>query len=167
MIKLVVFDWAGTLVDHGSRAPALAFVETFARFGVEASEAEARAPMGMPKRAHIEQMLAALPMSARWQAAHGPVTQQTIDDLYEAFEPIAAEVAMREAAPIPGVAQALSYLCSKNIHIGSTTGYARSIGQNMAIVYLHTETSSSYNDAKTGDFNVIQIRNTSHIVPCF
>ena len=131
MIKLVVFDWAGTLVDYGSRAPALAFVETFARFGVEASEAEARAPMGMPKRPHIEQMLAAPPMAARWQAAHGPVTQQTIDNLYEAFEPIAAEVAMREAAPIPGVAQALSYLWSKNIHIGSTTGYARSIMQGV------------------------------------
>lgn len=127
MIKLVVFDWAGTLVDHGSRAPALAFVETFARFGVEASEAEARAPMGMPKRPHIQQMLADPPLAARWTAKHGDITADTIDELYEAFEPIAAEVAAREATPIAGVAQALTRLRAQNIHIGSTTGYARSI----------------------------------------
>lgn len=131
MIKLVVFDWAGTLVDHGSRAPALAFVETFAQFGVEASEAEARAPMGMPKRPHIQQMLAAAPMAARWEEAHGPVTDETIDQLYEAFEPIAAEVAAREAAPIRGVALALQHLWAKNIRVGSTTGYARSILQGV------------------------------------
>ena len=127
MIRLVIFDWAGTLVDHGSRAPALAFVETFAKFGVTASETEARAPMGMPKRPHLAEMLAAPPLAARWAAAHGPATDATIDQLYNAFEPIAAEVAAREAAPIPGVAEALRYLRSKNIHIGSTTGYARSI----------------------------------------
>ena len=63
MIRLVIFDWAGTLVDHGSRAPALAFVETFAKFGVTASEAEARAPMGMPKRPHLAEMLAAPPLA--------------------------------------------------------------------------------------------------------
>lgn len=57
MIRLAVFDWAGTLVDHGSRAPVLAFVETFARAGVEASEAEARVPMGLEKRAHLAAML--------------------------------------------------------------------------------------------------------------
>lgn len=127
MIKLVVFDWAGTLVDHGSRAPALAFIETFASFGVDVSEAEARAPMGMPKRPHIEQMLAEAPLATRWQAIHGRVTDATIDKLYRAFEPIAADVAAREATPIRGVALALQHLWSKNIHCGSTTGYARSI----------------------------------------
>ena len=34
-IKLVVFDLAGTLIDHGSLAPLEAFVETFHGYGVE------------------------------------------------------------------------------------------------------------------------------------
>ena len=33
-IQLVVFDWAGTTVDHGCFAPVAAFIESFARFGV-------------------------------------------------------------------------------------------------------------------------------------
>lgn len=34
-VKAVIFDWAGTIVDHGSIAPVLAFVEVFKRHGVE------------------------------------------------------------------------------------------------------------------------------------
>ena len=55
--KAVVFDWAGTTIDFGSFAPMGAFVETFAKFGVEVTIADARKPMGLPKRAHISQML--------------------------------------------------------------------------------------------------------------
>ncbi|MEM7269117.1 MAG: phosphonoacetaldehyde hydrolase [Pseudomonadota bacterium] len=127
MIRLVVFDWAGTLVDHGSRAPVLAFVETFAAFGVEVTEAQARAPMGLPKRPHIEAMLADPVIAADWRQKQGDVTEAAIDTLYATFEPLAAETAAREADPILGVAKALSHLRSRNTHIGSTTGYARSI----------------------------------------
>ncbi|MEM8754319.1 MAG: phosphonoacetaldehyde hydrolase [Pseudomonadota bacterium] len=126
-IRLVVFDWAGTLVDCGSRAPALAFVETFARFGVEVTEAEARGPMGMPKRPHIEAMLAEPRVAEAWATRHGPADSKAVDRLYETFEPLAAEVAAREATPIPGVPEALAKLRARGIAIGSTTGYARAI----------------------------------------
>ncbi|HEX8374734.1 MAG TPA: hypothetical protein VF606_06100 [Geminicoccaceae bacterium] len=36
-VKAVVLDWAGTVVDFGSRAPTGAFVEVFGQFGVELS----------------------------------------------------------------------------------------------------------------------------------
>ncbi|MEI8145200.1 MAG: phosphonoacetaldehyde hydrolase, partial [Alphaproteobacteria bacterium] len=52
-VKAVVFDWAGTVIDFGSRAPMGVFVEAFAQFGVEISIAEARGPMGKAKRDHI------------------------------------------------------------------------------------------------------------------
>ena len=58
LYQAVIFDWAGTTVDFGSFAPTGVFVETFADFGIEVSIDEARAPMGLPKRAHIEAMLA-------------------------------------------------------------------------------------------------------------
>jgi SET domain-containing protein len=41
-LKAVVFDWAGTVVDFGSRAPMGVVVQAFAEFGVEISVAEAR-----------------------------------------------------------------------------------------------------------------------------
>ena len=37
-LKAVIFDWAGTVVDHGSLAPMGAFVETFAEFGLAVME---------------------------------------------------------------------------------------------------------------------------------
>ncbi len=36
-LQAVIFDWAGTTVDYGSRAPAMVFVEVFRRQGVEIS----------------------------------------------------------------------------------------------------------------------------------
>ena len=35
-LKAVVFDWAGTMVDHGSLAPMGVFVDAFRQFGVTA-----------------------------------------------------------------------------------------------------------------------------------
>lgn len=52
-IQAAILDWAGTVVDHGSRAPMDAFVRAFAEFGVAISIADARGPMGMAKRDHI------------------------------------------------------------------------------------------------------------------
>ena len=57
-LKAVVFDWAGTVVDHGSLAPMGVFVEVFAEFGVAITVDEARVPMGMAKRPHIAAIMA-------------------------------------------------------------------------------------------------------------
>ena len=34
-VQAVVFDWAGTIVDFGSRAPMGAFVQLFKDFGID------------------------------------------------------------------------------------------------------------------------------------
>ena len=56
-IKAVVFDWAGTIIDHGSRAPMGAFVKVLSDFQVPITVAEARRPMGLPKWDHIKALL--------------------------------------------------------------------------------------------------------------
>jgi len=60
-VGAVILDWAGTMIDHGSRAPMGAFVRAFAAFGVAITEADARGPMGRAKREHIR-AVAALPV---------------------------------------------------------------------------------------------------------
>ena len=55
-IQAAILDWAGTVVDHGSRAPMGAFVRAFAEFGVTISIANARGPMGMAKWDHFDSM---------------------------------------------------------------------------------------------------------------
>ena len=70
-LKAVVFDWAGTMVDHGSLAPMGVFVEAFARFGIELTIDEARGPMGMAKRPHIAALMALPRIAEAWRRKHG------------------------------------------------------------------------------------------------
>ena len=126
--KAAVFDWAGTMIDFGSFAPVAAFVETFAEFGVEATVGEARAPMGLPKRDHIEAMLRTPRLSRQWaEARGGRPTRDDIDAVYEVFVPKSEEVVARHATLAPGAAAAVRELRARGMKIGSTTGYSRSI----------------------------------------
>ncbi len=127
-LKAVIFDWAGTLVDFGSRAPMGAFVEAFARFGVTIDVATARQPMGLPKRAHIAALLAMPAVAAAWRAAQGAAPDEAaIDRVYEVFVPMNAAVVAAHADPVPGVVEALAWARGRGMRIGSTTGYVRAI----------------------------------------
>lgn len=127
-IQAVVFDWAGTIVDHGSRAPMGVFVEVFKRFGVELSVAEARVPMGLPKWQHIQAVGREPAVAARWQAAHGRgFTDKDVDRIYGVFTPLNAEVVPHFADFIPGALDTVAALRARGVKIGSTTGYNRPI----------------------------------------
>ncbi len=46
---LVIFDWAGTMVDFGSEAPVKALIQAFGDEGVAIDAAAARRDMGKAK----------------------------------------------------------------------------------------------------------------------
>ena len=123
-IKLVVFDWAGTTVDYGCMAPAAVFVEGFRRQGVTISMEEARGPMGMEKRAHIE-ILGAIPRIAKaWQQRHGkPMSRADVGVMYNDFVPLLLAVLDQHSTLIPGVKQAVSELQAMGMKIAASTGY--------------------------------------------
>ena len=126
--KAVVFDWAGTTIDFGSFAPMGVFVEAFAQFGVTATVAQARAPMGKPKWDHIRAMLDDPDIAAQWTARHGAVpTDADVDAVYKVFVPMNEAVVARYATLVPGCAEAVAELRAMGLKIGSTTGYVRSI----------------------------------------
>jgi phosphonoacetaldehyde hydrolase len=128
MLKAVVFDWAGTTVDYGSRAPMGAFVEVFAQFKVEISIAEARVPMGLPKWDHIKALLADQAIAARWRGAHGgPPTDRDVDRVYEVFVPLNRRVVTDYADLIPGTVETVTEARRRGLKVGSTTGYTREI----------------------------------------
>lgn len=127
-LKAVVFDWAGTMVDFGSRAPMGVFVKAYAQFGVEISVAEARGPMGRAKRDHIAALMALPRINAAWAARHGhPPGESDIDKVYEVFVPMNVAVAADFSDMIPGAVETAMELRSRGLKIGSTTGYTREI----------------------------------------
>lgn len=113
-IGLVVFDWAGTVIDFGCCAPAGAFVQAFAEAGIPVSMAEARAPMGLHKKDHIRAMLAA--RGAAW-------TESDVESLYTRVTPLQVAAAKTHSALVPGVLECVKELCKLDVKIAGTTGY--------------------------------------------
>lgn len=131
-LSAVVFDWAGTVIDHGSQAPMGVFVKAFAEFGVAITVDEARGPMGMAKRDHIKTLLAEPRIAAAWAAAHGASpTEADIDAVYEVFVPMNVAVVTDFAELIDGAADAAARIRARGLKIGSTTGYTRDIMERL------------------------------------
>jgi phosphonoacetaldehyde hydrolase len=128
MLKAAVFDWAGTVIDHGSQAPMGVFVKTFKQFGVDITVAEARGPMGMAKRDHIKTLMAVPRIAAAWAKAQGAAPDEAaIDRVYEVFVPMNVEAVTDYCTMIEGAVPAINRMRARGMKIGSTTGYTRSI----------------------------------------
>jgi phosphonoacetaldehyde hydrolase len=124
--KAVVFDWAGTMIDFGSRAPVVALVKLFEQAGVPITEAEARADMGMAKRDHIAAILRQPRVHAAWTAQHGPAHDDAVvSALFGAITPMMREAANDCTQLIPGAADVVAQLRAAGVKIGSCTGYTR------------------------------------------
>jgi len=124
--NLVVFDWAGTMVDFGCRAPIAALIEAFARRGVRLDEAVARADMGTAKADHVRALLARPEVAAAWTAANGRAPRDAdVAALMEVLGPLMRDAAAEAAELIPGAADAVAALRAAGLKIASSTGYTR------------------------------------------
>jgi phosphonoacetaldehyde hydrolase len=131
-IRLVVFDWAGTTVDHGCFAPVDAFVRAFALHQVEVTTAEARGPMGLHKQDHLRAMLECPDLAQRWRRVHGADwTEQDIDCLYRRFILLQLEVIDQHNKIVPGLLECVSTLRDQGVRIGATTGYFRAAAERV------------------------------------
>ena len=127
-LKAVIFDWAGTLLDYGSRAPVLAVVSVFRSFDVPVTIEEARGPMGMAKRDHLRTMLEMPRIGSQWQQVLGaPHDEQAIDRLYARFLETQVSFLADHATLIPGALEAVADCRRRGLKIGSTTGYTREL----------------------------------------
>jgi phosphonoacetaldehyde hydrolase len=124
----VIFDWAGTMVDFGSRAPVVAMQQAFEAEGVPVSEAEVRAAMGRAKRDHVAQMLANTRIEHAWRDRHGAAPSEAdIDRIFARIEPLMRVAGAAHATLVPGAAHVARELQSAGVPIGSTTGYTRAM----------------------------------------
>ena len=125
-LKAVVFDWAGTMIDFGSRAPVLALCKLFEANGVSLEESEARADMGLAKSDHIAAILSRPRVRDAWIVRHGAAPDAaTVEHLFTSIAPMMREAANECAALIPGAADVARRLRESGVKIGSCTGYTR------------------------------------------
>ncbi len=127
-LQAIVFDWAGTMVDHGSRAPAIVFQKVFQARGIEISEAQAREPMGMAKRDHIAAIAAMPNVAQSWQSIFGrPCDEDDIDLMYSDFLPLQKKTLGQHCDLIDGAADVADHCRNLGLKIGSSTGYTREL----------------------------------------
>ena len=123
---LVIFDWAGTMVDLGCRAPLAALIEAFARHGVTLDEAAVRADMGKAKADHVRALLSQPEVGAAWEAVNGaPPDEADVAALMDDLGPLMREAAADAAELIPGAAQTVAALRAAGLKVASSTGYTR------------------------------------------
>lgn len=123
-LRAVVFDWAGTVIDHGCMAPVGAFQEVFAERGVEVTVSEVRQFMGMVKREHLEAMAQLPRVREAWVKALGnPPQTRDIDAMYARLLPMQVRAVAAHAKVIEGVPALLRALRAQGLRIGSSTGY--------------------------------------------
>jgi phosphonoacetaldehyde hydrolase len=152
-IEAVVFDWAGTIVDHGSLAPVYAFQRLFLNYGVQVSEAVIRRDMGMAKKEHLRLLLQTdeVLLFVDTAAEHA---LPSLDVLYEELLTLQRETIAERAAPFPEMAEVLKFLQSRSIVVGTTTGYPESILQELREVAgqhgLNPEVIISASDVSEG-----------------
>ena len=127
-IQAVILDWAGTAVDFGSTSPMSAFKEAFRRAGVEVTDDETRAPMGLLKRDHIRTMLAMPRIAACWKEKYGrEANSDDVEKIYADFEPALMAVLPRHCDLKPGLLDAVKFWRDNDVKIGSTTGFTTSM----------------------------------------
>ena len=127
-IQAVIFDWAGTIVDHGSFAPTQVLIEAFAERGVPVSLAEARVPMGLPKLDHIRALGALPAVAERWRDHHGrSFGEADAAALYARFMPLQIAAIGQYSQVIPGVLELLEDLRARGIRSGGSSGYPRAV----------------------------------------
>lgn len=123
-LRGVIFDLAGTTVDHGCMAPVGVFVALFADRGVAVTLAEARGPMGMHKRDHIAAVARLPRVTEAWTAVHGrPPDEADIEAMYADAGPRQVAAIPAYSQPIEGAVALAARLRARGLRIANTTGY--------------------------------------------
>ncbi|GAP22146.1 phosphonoacetaldehyde hydrolase [Leptolinea tardivitalis] len=125
-LRGVILDWAGTTVDYGSFAPTAVFMDLFASRGVPITAAQARAPMGLMKKDHLQAIADNPEVTRDWLLVYGhKPTESEINEMFADFVPRQMHCLEEYAGVIPGVLQAVASFRDLGLKIGSTTGYTR------------------------------------------
>jgi len=155
-LDLVIVDFGGSYVDFGIFAPAVVFQKIYNDFAVPITMEEARAPMGVHKKLHIQKISEGERVNAAWKEVYGnPPSQNDIDAMFEKFVPEQEAVLLQYNNLIPGSLDFLAGIRDRGLVLGSTTGYT---GRMMMDIIIPDLMKKGFRQdiavASTGDYAV-------------
>lgn len=123
---LVIFDWAGTMVDFGCEAPVKALIEAFSAEGVAIDAEIARRDMGKAKHDHVRSLLSYDSVIASWRDRHGRSPDgRDHERIMARLGPLMRKYAAEASSLIPGARQTFEALRAAGVRVASSTGYTR------------------------------------------
>ena len=123
---LVIFDWAGTMVDFGCEAPVKALIEAFAADGIAIDAPTVRRDMGKSKVDHVRALLAVSSVADAWRKRFGRAAAPgDVDALMARLGPLMRQRAAEASELIPGALDAFQRLRAAGLKVASSTGYTR------------------------------------------
>ncbi|CAF1454321.1 unnamed protein product [Adineta steineri] len=144
-LQAVILDWAGTVVDFGSFAPTRIFVEAFASVGIEITLDEARGPMGIGKRDHINTLCNQPNISERFQRRFGRLPNDIdVNEIYKRFMPLQIAKVGEYSTLIPGTLDTITALRKAGLKIGSTSGYPKEVMEKLIPLTANAGYSPDY-----------------------
>jgi phosphonoacetaldehyde hydrolase len=123
---LVIFDWAGTMVDFGCEAPVKALIEAFAADGISIDAPITRRDMGKSKVDHVRALLSIPSVAEAWGKRFGRGWEAgDVERLMTRLGPLMRRRAAEASELIPGALQTLQRLRAAGLKVASSTGYTR------------------------------------------
>lgn len=125
-VKGVIFDWAGTTIDYGCVAPVAVIQKLFAQRGIVVTNDDARRDMGLLKIDHLRKLVQIPSVRSQIESKEGKFDDEKyVRDIFGSFDTEIKKVLKDYCDPILGVRDVVNYLRTKEIKIGSTTGYTK------------------------------------------
>lgn len=125
MIRAVIFDWAGTTIDYGNQAPAIALRKTFKQFGIEVNLSDFSCD-GTDPLIQIKRLMATEKCQKEWYIAHPDLSLETgVAQLNRWFNRNILEILPQIAEVKSGMPALISYFRTQGIRFATTTRYTR------------------------------------------
>ncbi|MCC7667749.1 2-aminoethylphosphonate--pyruvate transaminase [Liquorilactobacillus satsumensis] len=125
-VKAVVFDWAGTTIDYGSRAPILAYQEVFSYFNIPITVSLIRKYIGREKYEQTKLILDDPDEKKIWKEIYPHLSDQDmLDKIYTKLEELIPNILTVTSTLKPGMSQLIAYLEENGIRSATTSGYSQ------------------------------------------
>ncbi len=136
MIRAVIFDWTGTVIDYGSQAPVVALKRAFQKFGLIVGQQQIRQDLGLGQDIHIRRLMADSVLQQQWEASHkGLPISLGAELIYDQFVAEMRAVLPKYAQLRTGFSRLLSFLQNQGIRFATTTSYSSELlGEILPIV---------------------------------
>ena len=138
MIKAVIFDLGGTIVDKFSLTPILSFKRVFEKHSLICNHRDIVRDMGKEKREHIWEMINTDTNQGRlFFRNHAKPDKAYADTLFQEFTKIQSEMTRDHLTVLPETQNIFDRLRDRDIKIGITTGFNKDMMNDIRHTLYH------------------------------